>query len=84
MFTVKVRESRNETEVVFEASQVRKTLFPENQRNDQSIGEIRIDPLDGSGQITYGIRASAPADNSEDITMYIMNRFGATVATFHL
>lgn len=82
MLTVKVVESPHDIEVVFEAKQVRKTLFPDRKDGDRFIGEVRLDPADGEGQIVYGIRASSSEDIAQ--TMYVMNRFGATVAVYHL
>jgi hypothetical protein len=83
MFTIKVVESRNQSEVVFEATQVRKVLNEDPAPYDSDIGKVYCDLPDG-GQCVYGIRPSAAADGSNDQTMYVMNRFGATVSTFHL
>lgn len=83
MFTVKVREERivakgsaglaaalpEVTETMFEAKQVR---FAE--------GQVVCDVEDG--QIVYQQRSVASDDDRQ--TLYVMNRFGATVATYHL
>lgn len=82
MLTVKVRESQNDTEVIFEAKQVRKYLNPDRKDGDRAVGTVVCDVEDG--KITYDIRSSAPADGSNDQTLYVMNRDGATVAVFHL
>lgn len=83
MFSVKVCEARNESEVVFEATQVRRVLDAgQGVGEPDIIGRVYCDVPDG--KITYDVRGSAPADGSGDITMYVMNRFGATVATYHL
>lgn len=74
MFTVKVREGDPrdlEDEVVLEATQVRK-----------AGRKVILDCEDGT-QIEYEQR-EARAAGDRDCTMYVMNRFGATVSTYHL
>lgn len=88
MFTVKVVESRNDAETVFEATQVRKTLNEAQSAGSETIGTVVCDlpighPMNCS-QVAYDIRSGRPVDGSDDHTMYVMNRHGATVATYHL
>lgn len=83
MFTVKVREERNGVETVFEATQVRKALNEVQGSGQSQIGEVRCD-LPGGGTVTYAIRVGSPANGSDDMKMFVMNRFGATVATYDL
>jgi hypothetical protein len=79
MLTVKVVTKTDE--VVFEAKQVRKTRFNEPLAS-AIIGHVYIDVEDG--QITYDVREAAPADGSDDQVIYVMNRQGATVATYYI
>lgn len=84
MFTVLVKEARQESEVVFEASQVRKFLYDTSSRGSDNpglVGEVVCDVPDG--QITYHIRATADPSGKDEQTIFVMNRDGATVAKYH-
>jgi hypothetical protein len=80
MLTVKMVHGSGE-EIVFEASQVRKD--PSFQGSDHD-GYFTICPPDGGDLITYPIRRETPLDGSDDITFYVMNRSGSTVATYRI
>jgi hypothetical protein len=85
MLTVKVVQSRNNVETIYEARQVHRSLDENRKEGDSIIGNVYVDPVElEAGQITYPIRATAPSNGSDDITMFVMNRHGATVGTFHL
>lgn len=89
MYTVKVRDKAAGTEVLFDATQVVKFVSRVNGTGDapaHDAGEIRCDveTIRGIETVTYPVRGCAPADGSGDITMFVMNRSGATVATYHL
>lgn len=83
MLTVKIVESLNFSETVFEARQVRKALNEDRKKGDLIIGNVYIEPVDiGVGEITYPIMSPDTPDSER--TIYVMNRYGATVASYQL
>jgi hypothetical protein len=78
MLTVKMIHGSGE-EIIFEATEVRKAPDSTSVAN---VGYLTICPPDGADYITYPIRSERPADGSDDMTFFVMNRHGATVARY--
>lgn len=75
MLTVKI--STPQCERVVEAKNV---LFDRSKQSNDSLGHIAIDMEDGI--INYEVRAATPDGEGPSI-IYVMNRQGATVATYY-
>jgi len=79
VITFKAREIAEE--LIFEASQVRMGEVPNATSGHRSVW---CDVPDGD-QIIYDLRSpTAPPACERETIMYVMNRNGSTVSTFHL